>query len=250
MKTILRIFLAMSIVTFQPVASAAYEWHLKSFESSGDVNFLDEFDDGLISTGPTGQFINWNNSTNTEIGGSLIFTDSDGINPAGSLGFDLMSFGPIPDGGGVTTLTGVFRPDLAEVAASPVGSGYWIQVFKEGGGDGAILGVFSDGLGNAGIGLFDEVSTLLETHLLTVASGDIVLQMDLDTTNDLIVARYSTDSGVTFNAVSATAGLIGNGRFLAGGQGPVAPIPLPPMVWSFGIALLLVMRRSKSTARP
>lgn len=229
---------------YQSAAYAAYEWRLRSFESSGDVNFFDDFDDGLIDTGPTGSFFNWNNATNTENAGDLVFTDADGINPAGAFGFDLVSFGPIPDDGGVTTLTGVFQPDIAAVQSLPEASGYWIQIFREGGGDGAFLGVFSDGLGNASVAFLDDTSPVpIDSQIVTVASGDIVLQMDLDTTNDLIVARYSTDSGTSFSVLSGSAGLVGNGRFLAGGQGPMSAVPIPQTVWLLMMGLAPLCRR-------
>lgn len=204
-------------------ANAAFSWQLDYLEASGDVNFSDDFSDGILDVAPTSQLSVFL-GTVTESGGALQFSDSDGaglssIPLPGTLRDTVLLNSVIPDSGSGTTWTGSFIPNLSSMAALPPSSGYGIQINNAGNANfsQATLGVFSDGNGNTGVGLF-SFSQLIDSAIINSTAGNIVLSLDADPANDLISGSYSTDGGGSFNSLAGVISIPGDLRAWAFGQ--------------------------------
>ena len=244
LKTLL--LFATSILFVQQNALAAFEFELDSLEVSGAVTFFDEFEDDLRDSSPTSLLVDWLGNV-SETGGSLVFSDADGAGvpggePPGTLNDTVFLNSFIPDDGIETTLTGSFVPHLGDIMSMPLGTGYGIQfnnaccgspIFNQ-----ATLGVFSDGLGNAVIGLLGNENMIIESAIVGSATGNIFLSLTVDPSTDIIMGSYSLDGGTTFMSFASTASVSGElVPWVFGQQG--APVPLPAAWVCFASALVL-----------
>lgn len=244
--------LATILLAFTPIVNASFLWQLDSLDASGDISFSDDFSDGLLNVLPTSQLSIFLGAV-TETGGVLQFTDADGIgissNPfPGTLRDTVLLNSVVPDNGAGTIWTGSFIPNLSSLATLPLGSGYGIQINNAGNSnfEQATLSVITDGNGNTGIGLYDSLNQLIDGATVSSTTGNIVLSLHADPSNDLITGAYSIDGGASFNSLSQSIAIAGDLRAWAFGQ--VTAVPVPAAVWLFGsglIGLIGVARRNK-----
>ena len=219
------------LLAFSTIVNATYFWQLDSLEANGDINYSDDFSDGLLNVLPTSRLSVFL-GTVTESGGSLQFTDSDGagvssIPSPGTLRDTVLLDSIIPDNGLGTTWTGSFIPNLLSLTTLPIGSGYGVQINNAGNPnfEQATLAVVSDGNGNTGVGLFDSLNNLVDSALINAITGNIVLSLHADPVNDLVTGSYSIDGGSSFNALSNSISISGDLRAWAFGQATTVPVP-------------------------
>ncbi len=239
-----------------PLCASAETWHLNQIDIFGDLNFSDDFGDGLRNSPPTSSLIDQLGNT-TEAGGALQFDSSDG-------GF-LFSLPPFPDAlrdqvifnqpvadliSGGTTLQAHFQPMLTAIAVGSIADLYGIFITSFAGG--AFLNVAQDFFGNPSVVYLDEMSNVIGIDAINLAgvTGDIVLDLSLDQSTDLVTPRYSIDGGVSFEEYGTwdfASGLIDvdytplfAGDFVALGAYGQTAVPIPAAVWFFASALGVV----------
>ena len=244
-----------------PVFAHAETWRLNQLDIIGDVNFTDDFADGLRNSAPTSSLIDQLGNT-TEGGGALQFDSSDG-------GFLFMN-PPFPDAirdqivfnqpvvdlvSGGTALRGHFDPMLTEIASGSTADAYGIFISSFSGG--AFLNVSRDFLGNPTVAYLDETGAAVGFDGINIAgvTGDIVLDLSLDQTTDEVTPRYSIDGGTSFIEFATwdvSGALIDvdytplfPGDFVALGVYGQTAVPVPPAILFLGsgIAALVFRRR-------
>ena len=238
---------------FSAPAQAAFTWKLDTLEASGDITFSDDFDDGLLNVPPTSNLAVFL-GTVAEAGSNLIFSDSDGtgvdvLPVPGTMRDTVNLTTSIPDDGAGTTWTGSFVPELGAIVGLPNGSGYGLQlnnasVLAEETFAQATIAVISDGAGNALVGLFDETLVAIDSAIIGGVSGNIVLSLIADPSNDVVSGAYSLDGGNNFTAMAGTVTIPGTLTAWAFGQ--MTPVPLPAVWPLFAVSLVVLAIRKES----
>lgn len=258
--------MAATLTPAGAVEALGFDYALDAVSVSGNLNFSDDFGDGLRNSPPTSAFADYNGTVTVEQGGFLILNSTNGSFPRPDLGVnenwieglvDLTT--PIVDGGmGTTVLSASFRPDVP-----PAGL------------DGSMLSHYGVVLGTAGLqsveigvqNLFDvavrifffdnRTGGFLGQDAIPPSSitGDIVLELVVDHATDTVLPRYSVDGGTTFVdgadwGQAATPGPIydtGNDAFASFFAFGV-PEPSVYLLLRIGLACLLAARRRGGSA--
>lgn len=260
MRTLRLILIALAVgVTGN--AQAAYDFALDSFElTNNGVTLINEYngvDPDPIMFFPLA-------GTTTVGGGFLNFTDTDGAAAYNIGGVDLegdvvgaflnavSAVDPNP-----VVVTGSFRDNLGAIAGMGFGSGHGITLGTT--GDPRSLGVLADGLGNVFVTYQNLASnTVYASDLIAAASGNVVLELELDRGTGLLAARYSADGGTVFkdmddwafpNVAPGVLEFTGPDDLLAlpgafGQSAVVVPLPAPLLLMLSALGGLGLVRRS------
>lgn len=259
MKNKLNSLSVLILLLSLPIFANAETWRLNHFDISGDLNFSDDFEDGLRNSPPTASLIDSFGNT-TEGGGALQFDSSDG-------GF-LVVHPPFPDAlrdvavfnqavvdlpTGGTTAQARFQPMLAEIAGGTSADAYGMFITSFSGG--AFLAIAQDFFGNPSAVFLDAAGTVYGADNINLpgVTGDIVLELALDQSTDLVTPRYSIDGGTSFveyGAWSFSGALIDvnymplfPGDFVGIGAYGQTAVPIPPAFGLLLAPLALMVRR-------
>ena len=241
-------------------------WLLNEFDVFGTgspVVFNDTFDDGDRFSPPTSSLVDYVGSNVGETGGYLTFDSGNGgifmdLPPTGPDSNDVMRDAvflnnPITDQ--LTSeqkVVGAFDPLLGQMRS---GRGDTYGIFLSSFSGGAFLSV-SKVLGTGPAVIFeDEAFNIIGTDVISGVSGDIVLDLALDHSTDLVTPRYSVDGGLSYIDYvdwDFNAGLVAvdytpafPGDFVAAGAlGQTAvPLPAPVLLFCSALGALGCMRR-------
>lgn len=204
-----------SIIAGAPVFAVGFDYGLDELRVTGNLEFLDDFEDGSRTTPPTSAFVDYRSTVTVEGDGLLILDSDNGSFPRPDLGVNLEWIEglvdltpPIVDGGsGTTRISASFRPDVPpEGFDGRMNSHYGIVLGTEGFqsveiGIGNVLGfpnvffydnrIFADPTTGGSLGQ-DYVFPL------SSITGNIVLELVIDHASDSVLPRYSVDGGATF----------------------------------------------------
>ena len=196
------------------VGAVGFDYALDELRVTGNLEFLDDFEDGSRTSPPTSSLQDWRGTRATEAGGYLVLDSDNGFYPRPDLGRDLHWLmglvelvPPIVDGGsGTTTISASFRPDVP-------GSGFDGRMYEHyaiaagtEGSQSVELGIASWFVGVLNVTFSDNrrfaagEDDILGQHFLPTSSitGNIVLELVVDHATDTVTPRFSVDGGTTF----------------------------------------------------
>ena len=206
---------AASTAAGAPVFAAGFDYGLDELRVTGNLEFVDDFEDGSRTTPPTSAFVDYSTTMSVEENGFLVLDSDNGSFPRPDLGVDLEWIEgfvdlatPIVDGGsGTTTISASFRPDVPPAGFDGTMNSHYGIVPGTEDFQSVEIGV-AEFLGTLNIFFFDNRifadpgtgGSLGQAFVFPLSSitDNIVVELAIDHASDTVLPRYSVDGGATF----------------------------------------------------